>query len=246
MLSSMPPAVPSQRRALAKPEASNPNLIPVPFRAGERLDYQVQWSKVLRAATLQLSVLERRPFYGHEAWHFQGFARTIDPMRFLYALDDQVDSYSDLTLHRTLQYEMYLREQSKQENSIFWMSAEGEPAPAAQSAVRVPPGTRDPLGFLYYLRALNWQQIRETRSFLFDGKKLYEVRARLTMVRSAVRVPAGKYDASRIEIRVYERGRELAQTRFWIWLANDSGRTPVLIEAELPFGSARIELTQLQ
>ncbi len=219
---------------------------PVPFRAGEALDYRVQWAQLLNAATVRLAVAERRPFYGREAWHFRAMAHTIDPMRYLFVLDDQFDSYTDPLTLAGLQYEMYLREQGKREDSIFRLTTEGDPAPGIGSAVRVLPGTRDPLGFLYYLRAVDWQRTRDTRAPVFDGKKLYEVRARLDVDRGDVSVPAGSYSASRIEVRVYEHGREVPQTRFWVWLTRDARRTPVLMEAEVPFGSARVELTRAQ
>ena len=51
---------------------------------------------------------------------------------------------------------------------------------------------------------------------------------------------------SRVTVRVYDRGRELTNVRIAILLANDSARTPVLIEAELPFGSVRAELSSVQ
>ncbi len=219
---------------------------PVPFRAGETLDYRVQWSKLINAATARLAVVERRPFYGREAWHFRALAHTIDPMRYVFVLDDQFDSYADPATLAGLQYEMYLREQGKREDAIFRMTTEDDPAPGLGSAVRVLPGTRDPLGFLYYLRAFDWQRARETRAPVFDGKKLYEVRARLDVDRGQVDVPAGSYTASRIDICVYDRGREVPQTHFWVWLTRDARRTPVLMEAEVPFGTARVELTRAQ
>jgi len=218
----------------------------VPFRAGETLDYQVQWAKLVNAATVRLAVTERRPFYGREAWHFRARAHTIDPMRYLFVLDDQFDSYTDPITLAGLQYETYLREQGKREDSIFRLTTEGDPTPGVGSAVRVLPGTRDPLGYLYSLRAVDWQRTRETRAPVFDGKKLYEARARMDVDLRDVRVPAGSYSASRIEVRVYEHGREVPQTRFWVWLTRDARRTPVLMEAEVPFGTARVELTRAQ
>jgi hypothetical protein len=219
---------------------------PGPFRAGETLDYRVQWAQLLNAATVRLVVAERRPFYGREAWHFRAMAHTIDPMRYLFVLDDQFDSYTDPVTLAGLQYEMYLREQGKREDSIFRLTTEGDPTPGVGSAVRVLPGTRDPLGYLYSLRAVDWQRTRETRAPVFDGKKLYEVRARMDVDLRDVSVPAGSYSASRIEVRVYEHGREVPQTRFWVWLTRDARRTPVLMEAEVPFGTARMELIRAQ
>jgi hypothetical protein len=93
---------------------------------------------------------------------------------------------------------------------------------------------------------VDWQHTREARSAVFDGRKLYEARARVEVERSEISVPAGNYSASRIEVRIYERGHELAQTRFWVWLAHDAGRTPALIEAEVPLGSARVELVRVE
>ena len=222
-----------------------PAEAPSPFRAGEKLTYRILWSTFsVKAGNVQLTVLERRALYGRDAWHFQASAHTIDTMRLLFSLDDQFDSYSEANGLVGLQYEMYLREQGKHQDAVYRLAPEGEPAPSAGSAVRVPPGTRDPFGLLYYLRAHDWQRSREFRSPVFDGRKLYEVTARLQQESVEVSVPAGSFSASRIEIHVFERGVEVPQTRFWAWLARDARRTPVLVEAELPFGVARVELTR--
>ncbi len=218
---------------------------PAAFRAGEQLDYRVLWSSfAVNAANIQLSVMERRPFYGTEAWHFQAQARTVETTRLVFQVDDQFDSYSAPGDLVSLQYEMYLHEQGKSESSVLRMSSAPTPAPSPVAQARVLPGTRDPLGFLYYLRQVDWTRTPETRSPVFDGRKLYEVRARLDTPRSNVNVPAGKFSASRIEVRVFEGGKQEPMATFGVWLALDGGRTPVLIEAEVPFGTARVELTR--
>ena len=233
-------------RVKAEPKAK-PAEPPVPFREGEKLDYRVLWSSFsVNAASVRLSVAERRPFYGREAWHFQALAHTVDTMRLIFTLDDQFDSYTEPSALASLQYEMHLSEQGKKEEAIFRMSSDADPAPSRDAAVRVLPGTRDPLGLLFYLRAVDWQRNREVRCPVFDGRKLYQVQARLELERGAVSVPAGKFTALRIGVRVYERGNELERTRFSVWLAENAGRTPVLIEAEVPLGSARVELTRAE
>jgi len=229
----------------AKREArSSPAEAAVPFRVGEKLEYRVGWANFLTAATLRLAVAERRRFFGREAWHFQAFARTVEPVRFLYALDDQFDSYTDTATLSSLRYEMHLREQGGQEDSVVRMSTGQEPAQSDGPTVRVLPGTRDPLAVLYFLRAVDWQRTKETSTPVYDGKKLYELRARVERDHDEVSVPAGTYPAWKIELRVYDRGRELAETRFWLWLTRNTPRCPALIEAELPFGSVRVELNR--
>jgi hypothetical protein len=61
-----------------KPAKPAPAAV-VPFNAGERLSFRVIWSKFsVNAATIQLSVVERRDFFGRMAWHFRALAQTID------------------------------------------------------------------------------------------------------------------------------------------------------------------------
>jgi hypothetical protein len=235
-----------QSKPPAKPEAK-PAELHVSFRVGERLNYRVMWTKFLfHAANIEVAVTERRPFFGKEAWHFQAVARTIDAMRLLYALDDQFDGYVDVSNLETMQFEMYLREQGKKEDAKFRFSADGKPTIGDGAIARVRAGARDPLTYLYLLRTVTWQTTRQTAIPVFDGRKLYEVRARREIERGTVSVPAGTFQASRIEVRVYEKDKEVRQTRFWVWLGQDTGRTPVLIEVEIPFGTGRVELTRAE
>jgi hypothetical protein len=233
--------------ALDGPKTSTePVEVKVPFRVGEKLDYRVGWQNFLTAATAQIRVEARRPFYGRTAWHFQATARTVEPVRYLYTLDDQFDSYTDTTSLASLQYETYLREMGSRDDTRIRMSTDGDADSTDGPSVRVPPGTRDPLGAFFSLRAVDWEQTPEARMPVYDGKKLYELRARKVGAEESVTVPAGDYSATRIEMRVYERNREVTGARFQFWLARDPARTPVLIEAELPIGTFRVELTGAQ
>lgn len=216
----------------------------VPFRSGERLAYQVLFSKfTVKAAELEFAIVERRNFFGRPAWHFRAKAQTVDTVRILYPLDDQFDSYTDAVRLVSLQYEMYLRESGERQDRTWRMDTGEEPLAAGVPAARVVPGTRDPLGLLYVLRATDWKKTPELRVPVFDGRHLYDVQARLAETGGAVRVPSGRFNASRVSVQVFERGRELSDTTFSLWLTEGASRTPVLIEAELPIGSARVELT---
>jgi hypothetical protein len=73
---------------------------------------------------------------------------------------------------------------------------------------------------------------------------LYDVRAKLGSTSSGVNVPAGNYTASKINIRVFENGAEMKDASFTLYLANTAARLPVLLEAVLPFATARVELVK--
>lgn len=213
-----------------------------PLRVGEILEYRVGWSNFPSAATARLTIRERSDFYRWEAWHFQAQAHTVDPLRVLFSLDDEFDSYTDATSFSSHQYEMYLHEQGKEVTRIVRMGSEKDPPWGKGSLVVVLDGTRDPLAAFYFLRTVDWQHSPETRGWVYDGNQFYEMQARLDQAQTSVTVPAGTYSASRIEVRVTERGGDKSQAHFWLWLARDAARTPALVEADVPVGTIRVEL----
>jgi hypothetical protein len=161
----------------------------------------------------------------------------------VFELDDQFDSYSDAATMTSLQYEMHLSERGQKVDSIQRMTATGkEPAPPNATATRVLAGTRDPLGMMQYLRNVDWTKTAEVRGPVYDGHKLYDVSAKLAALGEAVTVPAGSYKTSKIEIRVFENGQEMKDAHFTVYFANSVARTPVLLEAIMPFATAQVQL----
>jgi hypothetical protein len=215
----------------------------LPLRAGEVLEYTANVSKLNDVANLKLQVAGRGNFLGKSTWHLQAFLHTQNPLRMVFELDDQFDSYSDAGTLASLQYEMHLSERGQKVNSVQRMTATGkEPASADATQARVLPGTRDPLGMMQYLRNVDWTKTPEVRSPVYDGHKLYDVRARLAAASEKVNVPAGNYTASKIGIRVFDAGVEMKDASFTLYVANNAARTPVLLEAIMPFATARVEL----
>ena len=165
------------------------------LRNGESLAYDVNVATLNSTiATIQLDVREKRDLAGKSVWHLQGFAHTGNPYRMVFELDDEFDSYSDVANLDSVQYEMHLSERGQKVNSVQRMlPGAQEAAPPGISAARVLPGTRDPLGMLHYLRSTNWSKTTAVRSPVYDGRKLYDVRAVLVGRGMAVKVAAGSY-----------------------------------------------------
>ena len=256
----------ASKKATSTPQ---PIVVAVPFHPGEALEYAAQWNKFVTAASINLKVVARSGFYGRDAWHFQAVARTLDPVRLFYPLDDQFDSYTDAGSLASLQYEAYIREQQKKSDLVVPMAS----APAATKETSkgrakagtttpkapAPPlmrgdthlymvltGTRDPLGLLYALRAHDWQAEPSPHFPVFDGRRFYDVAAQKEPGGVDVVVAAGNYRATRVALRVFESGKEMKNVKFWVSLTQDAAHTPVLIEAEVPFGTVRVELTSIR
>ena len=219
----------------------------LPLRAGETWQYSANVSKLSNVANLRLKVAEKRNFLGKNAWHLQAFAHTENPLRMMFALDDQFDSYSDAATLVSMQYEMHLNEKGQTVDSVQRMSpAVREPAPANAIAARVLPGTRDPLGMMQYLRTVDWAKTPEVRSPVYDGHKLYDVHAKLQARGEPVTVPAGNFNTLKIELRVLDNGAEMKDAHFILYLSNTEARLPVLLEAVMPFAVARVELVKAE
>lgn len=216
------------------------------LRPGETLEYAANVTKLdSTVATLKVLVGEKRELRGENVWHLQAFAHTENPYRMVFELDDRFDSYSDPVDLSSHQYEMHLSERGQKVDSVErLLSSSKDFAPQGMIAARVLPETRDPLGFLHYLRNVDWNKTPEVRSPVYDGHKLYDVRAVLKSKSQPVSVPAGDFNTTKIEIHVLDNGTEMKDAHFFLYLANDSLRIPVLVEAVLPVASARVELTK--
>ena len=242
-----PPAAatsPAGAKAAPAPAAADPGL---PLKGGEILDFTADVAKVSNVATLQLKTAEKRSVAGKNAWHLQAFAHTQNPLRMVFELDDQFDSYSDTATMTSVQYEMHLSERGEKVDSVQHLTSTGRDAgPANAVQTHVLPGTRDPLGMMQYLRHVDWVKTAKVEGPVYDGHKLYDVIASLSGSGQSVTVPAGTFNADKVEIRVFDNGQEMKDAHFFVYFAKNDARTPVLLEAEMPFASARVALKSVK
>lgn len=237
---------PAKKSAAKNAASPAPKPVAAPFRVGEVLDFSGQWLGMSGAITAQLSIPEQRTVYGGDAWHFRGQLHTNNPLRYLVAVDDEFDSYDTQSSLTGLQFEMYLHESGKSETRLLRMisNTNSAPAPTNVSQVLVPEGTRDALGLMYFLRTVDWTRTSEARSAAFDGRKVYDVRVQVAALAQNLTVAAGSFSATPLSVRVFQDGNEMTNTRLKLWIAQDSARTPVLLEIELPIGTGRVELVK--
>jgi hypothetical protein len=241
------PAPPAAAAGWASSKAGPAADLGLPLKGGEVLDFTADVAKVSNVATLQLQTVEKRNFLGKNAWHLQAFAHTQNPLRMVFELDDQFDSYSDATTMTSMQYEMHLSERGQKVTSVQHLTSTGrEAAPPNSVQTHVLPGTRDPLGMMQYLRHVDWLKMSKVEGPVYDGHKLYDVTASLAGSGQSVTVPAGTFSADKIEIRVFDNGQEMKDAHFFVYFAKNDARTPVLLEAEMPFAAARVALKSVK
>ncbi len=66
---------------------------------------------------------------------------------------------------------------------------------------------------------------------------LYDAIARFDTPQGMDSVPAGNFSAFRVAIRLFDHGKELTDTKLWLWITKDAGHTPVLVEAGYLLGT---------
>jgi hypothetical protein len=253
-IAAVPPAQSVARAVLAKnsagsqkqkapPAKDSPKAAVVPFHAGEQLEYRLSWATFLTAATIRLTVIERRTLYGWDAWHFRATGSSESPLRTLFTIDDEFDSYTDAATFVSHQFESYLDELGRKEKNVMELTPQGTVPRGTVASVIVPPATRDPLDFIESVRAFDWERYPELRVPVFDGKNLYDIHATREALDEKISVPALTCEATRIGIHVFAAGKELDHTKIAIWLQRDGTRMPVAIEADLPLGTFRMELS---
>jgi len=143
---------------------------PTALRLGEVLEYSANVSNLNNVATLKLQVVDRGNFLGKGTWHLKAFAHTENPLRMVFELDDQFDSYSDAATLASMQYEMHLSERGQKVESVQRMTATGKepaaPAPRRRACSQAP-AIRSAL--MQYLRNVDWTKTPEVRSSVYDG-----------------------------------------------------------------------------
>lgn len=217
--------------------------VAMPFRTGETLNYRVSWSAFSNAASVQLAVPEQRDLFGYSTWHFRAQAHTTSTVRSLFTVDDQFDSYTDRTTLETRQYETHLNELGKIDDQVFHFTAPGQASHSPGPSVVVPAGTLDPLGAMFVLRHVDWEHTPEFRGTVYDGHDLYEITAKRETANDSVAIAAGTFSTSRISIDLFQHQKPVPGVHAIAWITNDAARTPVLLQAQLPFGNVRAELT---
>jgi hypothetical protein len=233
----------SHHAAAKTAETKTPKPVAMPFHTGETLNFRVSWSAFSNAASVQMTVPEQRDLYGYSTWHFRAQVHTVSPVRSLFSVDDQFDSYTDRSTLEARQYETHLNELGKIQNETFHFTAPGQASRLPGASILVVAGTMDPLGALYVLRHVDWAHTPEFNGTIYDGHDLYEFNAKRQTTDENVTVGAGSFTTMQVAIDLFQHQKPVPGVHLVAWVANDDSRTPVLLQAELPFGNIRAELT---
>lgn len=218
-----------------------------PGVVGEKLYFQIRWGVIL-AGSAELSRLPNETLAGVECAHFQLTARTLTIVELFYKLRQQIDSYTDLGVERSLLYKK--QEESRNPRDLIvrfdWLRNQaqytnfGEPL----DPIPIPPGTLDPLAIIYYLRRQPLGSQAEFQRPVTDGKENVLGRAKY-LGEETISIAGRSYhtyvfepDLQQVK-GVFEKSPGAKMT---IWLTTDERHLLVKLKSKIIVGSFVAEL----
>jgi hypothetical protein len=221
-----PPAAGAQGRAV------------VPWRVGERLNYDVKFG-VLKVGSGSMTVEGTEAVRGREAYH------TVFRVRggtFFYKVDDRFESWfatSDLASLRFVQDQQEGRKERERRYEIFpERSAYREGDKEERTSVAEP---LDDGSFIYYVRTLPLRpgDVYEVNRYFRPDRNPVRIRV---LRRERIRVPAGTFDAVVVQPSIKTRGIFAEGGNAEIWFSDDADRVMLQLKSQLSFGSLNLYL----
>ncbi len=225
--------------------------LPVPFKVGEVLTYDVSWSTTLTAGTATMSVKERKPIAaGASAYDLVAEGRPSALLAKLYHLYYKAESLLNTRTLRPTIATVFSDERGRQKlrtvtftgpTTIEFTPRVNEP----RERKTVPAASQDPLSAMYVIRAVPLKPGQVLTMPIVDGHEVYQVRWQVGAAES-VTTPAGAFPALRITPAISDtKGKAVSNRRITLWLSNDARRLPLKLQAGLPVGNFTLTLTRI-
>lgn len=228
--------------ALLAPSFASSQAKPVPWAAGEYLEYTVKFS-MISAGSGRMQVLGRDSIRGRNAWRLRfdfsgGFA--------FWRVNDAYDSWLDSETLFSLRFEQRLNELGNKkervyeifpERSMFRLNKEDEK-----------PSVPDPLddaSFFYFVRTIPLEVGKS-----YDFNRYFDPKANPVTIRvlrkDTVEVPAGKFPAIVLQPMIKTSGIFSEGGQAEIWLSDDNRRILLQMHSKLKFGSINLYLRKVE
>ena len=227
--------------------------LPVPFKAGEALTYDVSWTTFLTAGQATLSVKERRTAgAGRAQYYLVAEGQPSSMLQKLYHLYYKAESMMDTRTLRPASATLYSDENGRKryKTSIFrgngMVDYEIKTATSAKTTVKVDATAQDPLGAIYVLRALPLKPGQAPFTIpVTDSGKAYRLRVTVGG-REQVKSGIGTLPAIKLTLNASETSGKAAEaSNLTLWLSDDARRLPLKFSAGLAVGSFQLTLAKV-
>ncbi|GLC26041.1 DUF3108 domain-containing protein [Roseisolibacter agri] len=210
----------------------------VPWRVGERSQYEVRFGK-LKVGNGSIEVVQLDNVRGREAWHTRF---RVTGGTFFYKVNDVLESWFDA---RTLASLRFVKDQEEGRSDrevryeIFpertvYREADGEEQPSVAQPL-------DDGSFLFFVRTLPLKvgDVYELHRYFKPDRNPVRIRV---LRREKVKVPAGTFDAIVVQPSFKTKGIFSENGKAEVWLSDDERRVVLQMKSSLSFGSLNMYL----
>jgi len=230
--------------------AASPARSHRPFNPGERLTYNISWSKLISAGTAVMEVKKEKAENGRDILRFISTARTIGMADKVYRVRDTVQSLFDTANMESLSYDLDQShgKRKKKRHMVFDHEA-GEVSFTEndrQETLAIKRHTQDALSSLYYLRTKRDFIVGTPIIFdIHDGGKNWSVEVHV-LGRERLQTPVGDFDTIKVKTYPKYEGVFMHKGEIFIWLTDDDRKIPVLMKSTITIGSIVSTLTEMK
>lgn len=242
----------AQETAPAVPSPATPPAAITAFAPGERLEYRIRWGLVT-AGSASLQVLHEPDHGGVPAYRFSMAAATTPFLDTIYKVRDTFDSWVSTDLRQSLEYRQDQEEGSHRRRlrvtydpvtltALRIFNEKGNPP------LPIRPGTFDPLGAMYAVRAMpDLKTGQDVTLPISDGKVIAQGRGRIVK-EETITTPAGTFSTLCMEPElagvkgVFEKS---SGAKIHIWFTKDRHHLPVRVSSKIIIGSFTAELVSV-
>jgi len=225
----------------------------LPFQSGERLVYEISWSRLIQAGTAVMEVREETRSDGKRIYHFISRANSGETLSRFYRVSDTIEStvaVDDATNELyclTFRLDQHHGKRSKTRDMTFdrergtvQVLADG-----IKGTYPVPKQVQDALSSLYYVRT--WKSFVVGKPMIVhvhQDEKTWAVEVQ-TLGRERLETAVGTFDT--IKVRTYPRYDGVFQNtgEITIWITDDDRKIPVLMKSTISIGSIVASLVEL-
>lgn len=236
---------PPAQKVAPRPAAPKKTPQAVPFAVGETLTFDVSWSSYLTAGSATLTVKERKPSYGSQAYYLVAEGRPTPLLAKLYDLYYKADSLLDVYSLLPQRGSIYSEEGNRHRMKVTVFDQlkhraqyEVQTRTVVKKEFAIAPFSQDALGAVYVLRAIALKQGDKFSIPICDAGLTYRVQMSVGAIET-VKTGIGEIRAWRITPTLPSSDQA---RRLTIWISDDARRLPVRMQAQLAVGSFDLTL----
>ncbi len=224
------------------------------FKVGEEMEMDITYLG-MNTGTVNITVKANTKVGSNDTYHFFSRVQSSRYYKYIYEVDDTVDSYLDIASVVPVKFELVQRESGQDIDDLqlfdhnsrlaytFYKRTVKNVTKQKKSKVIVPQYFQDPLSVIFFMRSLELKKGNEYSIPVITSGKILLLKAKVVGTEE-IKTPAGKFEAIKVEASSQYTGKTLRPGKLIFWFSNDQKRIPLSIDVNVKFGTLRATLTK--